>query len=339
MKTKTAFCLIMGAVLLPLLPWGGLPNGWLSICFALTPPARIKIVAKVQVQKNRVSLYDLCDPKVKMGPWQAIMEKVDIGEAPSVNSTKFISAARLRPYLQRFLRSHGCDPVKVTMTIPQQVTITRKAMQLTRQQVERIYKQFIWSKTPWDHKDLKIHRIYFPELPELPAGHLTYKVASAPKKTLLGNVSITIHFFVDGASARTVRVMGAVDLYQKVAVTVHPLSRHDIVRASDIELVRTNVRAHPEEYATRSAQVVGEQLLCDIGPHQPILRHDLTRARVVKQGSLVTIIYQNRGLKLTAAGQARQAGSIGETIRVTNVMTKRTILCQVVNSDTVRTVP
>lgn len=326
---------MLGA-LLTLLPWGGPQSNWSAICFALTPPAQIKIAADVQVEGDRVTLWDLCAPGVKMGAWQTVMQKVDIGAAPAVNSTKYIAADRLRPYLQRFLKDHGCDPSQVTLTLPKQVTITRKAMQLSSQQIKSIYRQYVRSNSPWDNDDLKIHRIYFPEPPRLPAGNLSYKVTTSPNESFVGNVGITINFFVDGQQERSLHVMGKVDLYRKVVETVRPLGQHDIVRASDVELVRTDVAGHPEKYATSKAQVVGQQLLRDLGPHHPILRRDLTPARVVKRGSVVTIVYQNQSLRLTASGQARQAGCIGDTIRVTNVMTKRTVLCQVVNNDTVQ---
>lgn len=339
MKLRVAFILIIVAVVLPLLPAGGMPGSWSSVCFALTAPVRIKIVARVQVPRDQVSLYDLCDPAVKMGPWAAMMKQDDIGEAPSVGSAKYISAERLRPYLQRFLRDHGCDPAKVTLDIPDQITITRKAMRIAPEQVKSIYEQFILSHSPWNPKDLKITRIFFPDLPQLPAGNLTYKVRTSPNENFLGNVGVTIRFFVDGQEERSVHVMGRVNLYQEVVETTHPLSQHDIVHASDIELVKTDVADHPQDYATNSSQVVGKQLLCDVGPHQPILRRILAQARVVKRGGLVTIVYESQGLKLTAAGRTRQGGCVGDAIRVTNVMTKRTVLCQIVNADTVRALP
>lgn len=338
MKARTVFDPIILAVLLSLLPWGGLLGGRPAVCFALTPPAQIKILPQVQVKRNRVTLFDLCDPTVKLGAWKAIMQKVEIGEAPPVDSVKYISEARLRPYLQRFLRKHGCDPEQVTLTIPNQITITRKTMQLTPAQVKSIYKRFVWSKSLWDRNDVKIHHIYFPALPELPSGKLTYTVSSASNQSFIGNVGITIHFLVDGQQESSLSVMGRVDLYQKVVESSRALGQNTVIQASDIELAKANVADHPESFATSGKQVIGMQLLRDIGPHQPIFVSDLTHRRVVREGTLVTMLYQRQGLRLTAAGQAREGGCVGDTIRVTNVMTKRTVLCQIVNDDTVRAV-
>jgi flagella basal body P-ring formation protein FlgA len=53
----------------------------------------------------------------------------------------------------------------------------------------------------------------------------------------------------------------------------------------------------------------------------------------------VTVVYHREGLSLTAKGQAKEDGTLGDRVKVMNMDSKRTLLCRVVDPHTVEVVP
>jgi len=96
-----------------------------------------------------------------------------------------------------------------------------------------------------------------------------------------------------------------------------------------------NIADHPDRYATRIEDVVGKRLLSNIGFNKPICLRELDAPLAIKRGSGVTILYRYGGLTVTAKGMAKENGSEGARIKVTNVDSKQTVMCKVVDSRTV----
>jgi flagellar basal body P-ring formation protein FlgA len=58
---------------------------------------------------------------------------------------------------------------------------------------------------------------------------------------------------------------------------------------------------------------------------QVIRSTDLARPQLVKRNETVLIIYEVPGIVLTARGKAEEVGSLGDTVNVLNVQSKRVI--------------
>ncbi len=307
-------------------------------CNAVAPPPAVEIVPAVEVERKYVSLLDLCRPGSIASPWKERLEAEHIGQSPNVGEYKYILGKNLRAYLDRFFSRKGCDPAAIEMSLPDKITIARAALKLSAEQIEAIYREFVLSRSPWNPNDLQISRIYFPGVPALPLGRLSHEVYADSQERFLGNVTVTIQFFVDGAKERSMRVTGKVDLYQNVLHAIRPLGKDEVVAAGDLEIQRINIADNPDRYATRMDQVIGKQLVRGAGAHQPIFLGDVIQPNVVKHGGIVTIIYQDGGLKLTAKGKVSGNASVGDTVRVTNLMTQRTAICRVQDGETVHVV-
>jgi len=307
--------------------------------FPQPSPETIRILPEIHAAHKRVSLFDLCDPATIPENWKTLMANIDIGESPAVGSQKTIQPDLLKEYLHRFLQSNGCNPAEVEISLPEHIFVKRQSLILQQEQIEAIYRDYILSNCPWDPKDLQISRIFSHQPPELPAGVMSYEVVAAPGERFLGNVSLTIHLYIDGEKERSMRVTGKVELYMNVAHARCPLKRDEVISGADVQFKKVNVGDDVDQFATDVKQLLGKQLLRDIGLNQPIALSDLTNPQVLKRGGIVVIVYEKPGLRLTAKGQARQDGCTGDTIRVTNVMTKRTVFCRVLNADTVQAIP
>ena len=65
---------------------------------------------------------------------------------------------------------------------------------------------------------------------------------------------------------------------------------------------------------------------------QVIRADDIEKPRMVKSGDMVTMIFNNNGMTLTAKGKALQDGALGDHVRVSNTGSGRQIEARVTNT-------
>lgn len=324
-------------LLLPaVMPVAGVDTAW----SAPRPPTEIRILSNVLVKHKDVSLLEICDPKTLPADWKSIMDALNIGDAPPVGSEKFIDPGQLRAYLVTLLNSHGINPSKVKLDIPEKIVVMRESTQVSQEWIEKIFKKYIFENTPWKQKDITIQRVRFSGIPVIPTGKLTYVIKPfSTQDRFIGNVTVTVALYVDGEKVRTLDVLGDVEVFENVYFASRPLRRNEIISAADLEVHRMNITDAVDRYATRPDQVENRRVLYDIGMHQPLELNDLDKPLVVKRGDPVKIVYEEPGLSVTAKGRAKGDAGIGDTLAVTNISSRKTIYCKVVDSQTVRAVP
>ncbi len=341
MRRSGRFRLTLAVVAcLSLLPLGWENESVLSRLFAAEKRVSLRVLAEVKAERKRVSLLDLCDPAGLDERLADLLKKSDIGEAPDPGSEKIINPEQLRAFLQQYLASNAYDSSLAEISLPEKIVIRRASIQIPKEQIEEIYKEHILANAPWSPQEVSIREIYFPGALELPAGKMTYEVqANNSREKYAGNVILTIQFFVDGEKERSLRVAGKVDVMRDVLHAVRLVKRNEVLTDADLDVQRLNIAEAPDRYAENLDQAVGKRVLRDIRARQPVLLSDLDEPPALKRGSAVTIVYDQPGLKLTAKGQTREDGSVGATVRVVNLMTKRTVSCLVIDSTTVQALP
>jgi flagellar basal body P-ring formation protein FlgA len=108
------------------------------------------------------------------------------------------------------------------------------------------------------------------------------------------------------------------------ALTVdHPIERGEVLKASELVVVRRPKTEGPAITDTRAA--AGLAARRELRPGQPLHDADLMKPAIVQRNDLVTIVYEAPGLSLTLRGQAQDAGALGDTISVLNVQSKRMV--------------
>lgn len=305
---------------------------------ALTAPARIAVRPEVSVKQREVFLANICDPATLSGEWQAILGGLNIGDAPPPGSEKFVDPAQLRAYLVRVLESQGVEPAKVALEIPEKIVVRRESAQISQEQVEDIFKKYIFENSPWSRDDIVIQRVHYSGVPLLPVGNMTYEIIPGGRERFMGTVTASIQFYVDGEKARTLGVTGRVEVFANVYHASRPIRRDETITPADLELKRTNVTDSADRFAMRLDEVENRRAVRDIGVRQPIELKDIDKPLVVKRGDPVVIVYDQPGIQITAKGRAGADGGIGDTLAVVNTSSKKTIYCKVLDAQTVRAV-
>ncbi|MCE5334542.1 MAG: flagellar basal body P-ring formation chaperone FlgA [Desulfobacteraceae bacterium] len=319
--------------LAPLVPGPVSPEPAWSASGSIT---EIRVLKNVAVMQKEVTLAEICDGDKLPPEWKGLMGSLNIGDAPPAGSEKYIDPGQLRAYLVRLIESQGLDPAQVKLEIPDKVIVRRDSTRLTQEQIEEIFKKFISENSPWKQHDVTVQRVHFSGLPVIPSGVMTYEVNASPKERYIGNVTVTVDFFVNGEKVRTLGVAGRVEVFGNVYLASRPLKQNEMLSAADLTIQKVNVTESVDRFATRPDQVENRRVLRNVGMNQPLELKDLDKPLVLKRGDPVMIVYDQPGLMVTAKGQVNANAGIGDNLAVTNVASKKTVHCKVLDGQTVR---
>jgi flagellar basal body P-ring formation protein FlgA len=337
-ETKTIyFILLLG---LNLVTAVGAGLGTASDCLALEAIHKLQVQHEVWIDSDRVTLLDLFQKDGMPEDWKTMLAGIDLGEAPSAGNNKFIASDPLRDYLAQLFAAKGLDPSTMKIELPPgQVTIKRQTNQVTKEDIERIFKEHILSNAPWKPEDMEIHSITYSGITDLPAGKVSHWVEPNPRERYIGNVILTIDLLVDGKKKRSIKAAGKIQLTREVVVATRPLKKNETIGDGDVGLQRFTVGEKLDRYAMNIDQVLGKRLLRDVGLYQAVCPGDLDIPHILKKGATVTILYELPGLKVSAKGLAREDGKVGSTVHIVNTQTNRTVLCEIVDGSTVKALP
>jgi flagella basal body P-ring formation protein FlgA len=112
-------------------------------------------------------------------------------------------------------------------------------------------------------------------------------------------------------------------------VATRDLPRGHVLSEEDLSETLT-AYARAKGALVETSRAVGQTLRVSVRTGSPIRERDLEKTAMVFKGETVTIIAQSGGLKVTALGQAKENGALGQTISVINQDSKKTIAAKVV---------
>ncbi len=179
-------------------------------------------------------------------------------------------------------------------------------------------------------------RLRDPQFPRpfvLPPGAISHQIIPSNPK-VIGSTRFTVIFRIDGQTVKNLSVRGGVEAIAPVVVAAVDLPRGAVLSEIDLSLVEQDI-ARLKNPVFDPDEVIGKKLKRGLRMGRPLDRAAVEFPPMIKRGDLVTIILKSGKLEMTALGEARQNGLEGETIRVKNKNSNRTILGRVVAPGTV----
>jgi flagella basal body P-ring formation protein FlgA len=128
-------------------------------------------------------------------------------------------------------------------------------------------------------------------------------------------------------------VSGRVHETSSVPVLRRAMAPGDIIRKDDIEIIRTREDRIGRDVVMDPSKLIGTTPRQRLRAGEPIRDNDTRPPILVERNSTVTIVLQTGYLTLTAQGRAVEDGAKGDTIRVTNLQSKKTIEAVVAGPD------
>jgi flagella basal body P-ring formation protein FlgA len=117
----------------------------------------------------------------------------------------------------------------------------------------------------------------------------------------------------------------------KVAVTSVPVTANTPLQAADISLARHDVTLIPDSISSLSG-VLGLTSKRSLRAGEVLRQGQLASAVLIKRGSAVSIVARKEQVEVSMAGEAMDAGALGEIIRVRNATSGTQIRARVLDA-------
>jgi flagellar basal body P-ring formation protein FlgA len=135
------------------------------------------------------------------------------------------------------------------------------------------------------------------------------------------------------------RVSGRAFPALDVPVLTQRMSAGDKISGDDIQWVRVPATRVSQNIIDNANDLIGFTPRRGIRPGELIRRSDVEPPRLVEKGAIVSITYVIANMSLSSRGRALEDGALGETIRVLNERSHRTIDVEVTGTNEARIVP
>ncbi len=129
----------------------------------------------------------------------------------------------------------------------------------------------------------------------------------------------------DEPRADRIRVAGRAHVMIDVPVLNRRMMPSEVIRASDLTWVKMRSGAMLANYATLLEDVVGRTPKRPLQAGQPMRQADVGPFTLVQRNESVTMIIRTKSMTLTVQGKALDDGVEGQTIRVQNPKSSRTV--------------
>lgn len=309
----------------------------LALVLLLAAPAgaasvTVTVAAEKEVGGDRVYLGQVAEIKPLNADGQALAAQlagIDLGAAPAPGQTLTLR----RGQLEQRLNASGLNLAEALWSLPAELRLTGRGQAVTEDVLRRALETYLAGVEPYRGGRFELVGLNFGQLPALPPGRAAYRFvpqSSANPTHLTG----TFFFAVDGREVGRSRVTAQIDLYVPALVAARALARGQVLSEGDLSLSMVPY-AQSKGALSSSEPAVGSTLKNNLAPGEVVRDRNLTKSVVVRRGDMVTIIAQQGGLRVTASGQARQDGAMGEVISVINVNSKKVVSARVIGPNQV----
>lgn len=253
------------------------------------------------------------------------LRNIEISSSPSpginYRINKSLLIYRIGPYI-----AHEKD---IRIQVPQALYVRREAQAMDSARLERIFKDFIKSHSPWPAEKIQFETVHTPETVMLPEGELDWDIREKRHHDFIGNVSLNLILYVDGKHVRTVPLSGKISVTQKVVKAAVRMNKGDVISESDLAFVTEHSDRLCKNAMIRISDVIGKRAVRSIRAGQTILSDMIEIPPMVKKGNRVLIKAENEEIKITAAGKVLEDGRSGEQVKVVNINSGKEILATV----------
>jgi flagella basal body P-ring formation protein FlgA len=253
------------------------------------------------------------------------LESIDLGQSPQPGQEIILR----RTQLETRLMASKSPVTDARWLIPETVSIFGGGRELSEEYIKNIVKEHLDRSEPYISGRYEILSLKAPNPPALPEkGRVEYRFSPQPSSNptyLTG----TIYFTVEGQETARVRITAQIELELPALVAARDLSRGRVLSEEDLSESYVSF-SRSKGALTSASQAAGQTLKLSLRAGDPVREKDLVQTAMVNKGETVTIIAQTGGLKVTALGQAKESGALGQTIAVINQDSKKTISAKVI---------
>lgn len=224
--------------------------------------------------------------------------------------------------LAAFARMHGVD--WKPQTYMDKVVVERVGQQVSRETIDAALRKALAAKGVTGDLEFEIasraYQLYVSEV-QAPTVAVELNHYDPDSRSFIAEFRAP----ADEPRADRIRVAGRAHVLIDVPVLNRRMMPNEIIRASDLTWVKMRSGGMLANHATLLEDVLGRTPKRPLQAGQPIRQADIGAFSLVQRNESVTMIVRTKTMTLTVQGKALDDGGEGQTIRVQNPKSNRTV--------------
>jgi flagella basal body P-ring formation protein FlgA len=194
-------------------------------------------------------------------------------------------------------------------------------------ELQRFTEEALRRAIPFSAEDVRISRLRLPKV-RLPVGSYSARAELRANERFRGPTTFAV---VLTTPKDEVHLWATADVRVRVRtlVVARDLPRGHVLRAGDLQVVRRELGETAQMGLSDPADAVARRLRRPLRAQEAFAATDLERVPILQRGAAVTLVARSGGLFITARGRALDAGASGDTVRVVNLNSGKTVLGRV----------
>jgi len=214
-------------------------------------------------------------------------------------------------------------------------TVDSASIEITRNMIEDIVMDFLNAKVPWDKNRVKIKLVQISNGLMLPNTPYSYKVVPPNDTRYLGTVPLNVVFDIQGQPPKKAWATVKIEVETDVIVVNKPLNRNQSIEKDDVNVISMDMADLPSNFISKLEDVVGKKTLRVMNPKE-VFRTDIVELPpMVKRKDRVSIVAESGNLRITAVGEVKESGGMGDRVKVVNLSSNKEIFARILDSKTV----
>jgi flagella basal body P-ring formation protein FlgA len=305
-------------------------TGFVLAAVAVAPPTeRIAVAPDSVVQGASVRLGDVAALEGERA--QAIADLV-LAPAPAPGESRSLAGSRVLAALERELGGLGA----MRYTIPAMVRVRRASQDVPDGVLREVVERYLLEQFADGRREARLRSLELPAAVRIPPGPFDARLVVPPGGAVVGRVRLQVELVQDGEPVRAVWLTADVALEGDVVVARRPIGRGETIQAEDLAVERREIPAHGGDLVTDPLEAEGRVAKAAVSALTPLRREQLTAPVVVRRGDAVLLIAQRGGLRLTVPAEVRDDAGEGDSVRVTNRVSRKDVMARVIDARTVR---
>jgi len=293
---------------------------------------RVQILETVQIDGEKILLGDIARITGSNSQMIQKISTIMLGRAPLPGNSRRID----RGTINTRLKQNKIDPAELLLTMPSSVNVSRSGVDVSPEKIKTMVSDYIAKNILSGNPDATIKSIQVSDNLHLPVGTVTYEISAPRNRAMVGQVPFAVNFNVNGKLYKRVWANVTIEVLADVVITKKPLGRHKPITEDDIMVLRMDLSKVPSDVITDPEAVLGKRTRRAIGS-KTVMRANLVEfPPLVRRGDVVMIVAETNGLKITALGQVKKKGALGDRIPVMNFDSKKVLYARVMDANTVK---
>jgi len=293
---------------------------------------RVQIPENVQIAGDKILLGDIASITGSDSPLIQQLSAIIVGRAPQPGNSRRLD----RGMINTRLKQNRIDPAILVLNMPASISVSRSCVKVSPEKIKEMVSDYISKNILSGNPDATIKGIQVSDSLRLPVGTVTYEVSAPRNRDLVGQVPFAVNFNVDGKLYKRVWANVSIEVLAEVVMTSKPLGRHKPITEDDIIVLRMDLAKVPSDVITDPQTVLGKRTRRAIGS-KTVMRANLVEfPPLVRRGDVVVIVAETQGLRITALGQVKKKGALGDRIPVLNFDSKKVLYARVMDANTVK---